>query len=1209
MNDNNYGEIFSKAVDTIVSAKLRSLEYDKTIVCTIEDDSNAQQGEYYVTDGSTKFFAYTSDTTLRKNTSVYVTIPQGDFSKQKLIVGKYTNNLEQFYTYRSPQENYIPIFNNLIGNPESEYSLIGNGEQSEVVIWASDANPQLTITDRIYISADFRSWIRASQGSYGLRLDLSTIEEDQTTNNYHFYLDSARDMYGNPYNFETYFLQEKLFDISSLTGKITYASLSFYQNKNFYDDSKNYIEPIGEEDLFVKDITLSFGYDLDRFDEDTVLLYTLDKTTYNDNYIDGVLNTERNKHLQVQFIQLDDNNIPHVYTTVEELPNDTVVHWYKYHLYENINDDIAGKFWEEITPAEGNTFNLTVRPSIGVNEEKYKVIIESISSSSVANKKKSDGDLQEKDSNGRYYYEYSSSELAEIIKKLQAEKFKSDNKEEITAQITKYQKYKTTIDDYERLRKLYKSKELIFRNEIPQADDATLSVLSGLKIECDNNGIFKLYDDTLFLRNTADAIKKRKLTVTYNRLITGEADLDTAEEITWYFPTTNTMIVTPEVGTDFTVDENNNIASNGKKKVDYGYTDNGTTFYITRQQEFNNDNNTITDDIIGTTQEQTTTQLFRIKNFYSAAFGNNTIRVSVQKNSVKYEASIDLFFGENGTSGTNATLVLSANSILSLSNRTITVTAVLYNEYNEPINIEDKVNFQWMSPSLMGQQAEISALIDGKSAVKISALDKEKNYWYNILVGKTNWKGKTLTSYLPLPFINIYDSFSYIGADRIIYNSFGSNPSYYKESYKIYGKDNIYWYVENSNNEDNKFYPKLDSTTNTLKPYNLFIEGLGYSHTVAQQNGNNILYIPILIIQNKYHSSVLNEWDGNLQIDEDNSTILSSMIGAGKKNSNNTFSGVLMGNISKAGETGTGLYGYDEGVQSFGFKVDGSGFLGNANAGRIEFSGKKGTIQSSNYSANQTGMQIDLKEGILKARNIGGNITINTKSGNQLFQVGNTEKTLLNIGDSNYYLQSNNYTSGSTGMRIDLNNGNIDINSGRISIGNGVFSVDANGNLHASNAEITGSITSSTITGGSISIGNGRFSVNSDGAVSCSNITVTGGTFSIGSTFKVSRSGALTASSVKISGEITATSGTIGGCKIENGTLNVDGINATNMKVWIDLDNTHDWFSVGQQLSDGARIRAQLAGRIGSLETDVSHLKDRVTALENKSSGSGSIIK
>ena len=114
MSENNYGEIFSHGVDTIVSAKLQSLEYDKTIVCTIEDDSNAQQGEYYVTDGSTKFFAYTNDTTLKKNTSVYVTIPQGNFSKQKLIIGKYTNNLEQFYTYRSPQENYIPIFNNLI---------------------------------------------------------------------------------------------------------------------------------------------------------------------------------------------------------------------------------------------------------------------------------------------------------------------------------------------------------------------------------------------------------------------------------------------------------------------------------------------------------------------------------------------------------------------------------------------------------------------------------------------------------------------------------------------------------------------------------------------------------------------------------------------------------------------------------------------------------------------------------------------------------------------------------------------------------------------------------------------------------------------------------------------------------------------------------------------------------------------------------------
>jgi hypothetical protein len=54
---------------------------------------------------------------------------------------------------------------------------------------------------------------------------------------------------------------------------------------------------------------------------------------------------------------------------------------------------------------------------------------------------------------------------------------------------------------------------------------------------------------------------------------------------------------------------------------------------------------------------------------------------------------------------------------------------------------------------------------------------------------------------------------------------------------------------------------------------------------------------PILISQNRYASSVLNHWDGKFKIDEKNGTILSTMVGAGYKNEDNTFSGVLMGDV------------------------------------------------------------------------------------------------------------------------------------------------------------------------------------------------------------------------------------------------------------------------------------------------------------------------
>jgi len=71
----------------------------------------------------------------------------------------------------------------------------------------------------------------------------------------------------------------------------------------------------------------------------------------------------------------------------------------------------------------------------------------------------------------------------------------------------------------------------------------------------------------------------------------------------------------------------------------------------------------------------------------------------------------------------------------------------------------------------------------------------------------------------------------------------------------------------------------------------------------------------------------LNSWDGNYQLDETNNTLMSAMLGAGIKNADNSFSGVLMGDISITDESsslsnsnplgtmaGLGLYGYYNGT-------------------------------------------------------------------------------------------------------------------------------------------------------------------------------------------------------------------------------------------------------------------------------------------------------
>lgn len=69
-----------------------------------------------------------------------------------------------------------------------------------------------------------------------------------------------------------------------------------------------------------------------------------------------------------------------------------------------------------------------------------------------------------------------------------------------------------------------------------------------------------------------------------------------------------------------------------------------------------------------------------------------------------------------------------------------------------------------------------------------------------------------------------------------------------------------------------------------------------------------------------------------------------------------------------------------------------------------------------------------------------------------------------------------------------------DIKGGTIHIGNN-FSVDSSGNMSASNASFSGSISGSTITGGTINIGNGNFTVDSNGNLHAATGTFTGSVY------------------------------------------------------------------------------------------------------------------
>lgn len=241
----------------------------------------------------------------------------------------------------------------------------------------------------------------------------------------------------------------------------------------------------------------------------------------------------------------------------------------------------------------------------------------------------------------------------------------------------------------------------------------------------------------------------------------------------------------------------------------------------------------------------------------------------------------------------------------------------------------------------------------------------------------------TIKGYFPIA-LNLQSSLiSYCsGPNSIYYNSAGGNPSYYNEAYRLYLntgtelKSNISWhsYIKGIAQEDSySLYPTIGQAADNyyLIPKLSYTKNADSGYCVYGLMGDLLLWVqPIIILQTNSFSSFINEWDGSFSLDEANNQLMSARLGAGRKNDDNTFSGVLLGDWTDKTEDGsisiTGVYGFDRNIQSYGLREDGSAFFGKAGAGRINFNGDLGVIYSGNFDGKAVLVK---KENLLKNSN------------------------------------------------------------------------------------------------------------------------------------------------------------------------------------------------------------------------------------------------
>lgn len=993
----------------IANSSVDKVKFDSTIECTIIDATDKLIGKYKVKNESyAEFYAYSQITTYNKDDKVYVQIPKGDYNSTKFIVGKKTDkNEDKPYNFVNPFNTFIDLTGNFFvakDNNKEIWSILANGNEKEIEITPKGG---ITFTDeqqgftRLGLRADFRAWLETLgvvSGNYGLKLNIYGIKDDTADN-----IKKIEESIKN--NGEVPLIASIELDTNDMYGN-PYNFEGYYSQEIVIDTSavaKIYNIKIY---LYQKGNFKDSNNDLISYANDFNMSVPPNNIFVKDIYMGLGISADEIENEYVRLYSLDGST--YVIDDKGQIDSKTIrLKW--------VHFDEDGNRVQIIEHKKDDTFEVRWyiyefgAPSADEYSGVYWTAIE--------------------DNKNNFYYKL---------------KPRSNKNQEQVKVIILYNG------------KVYRSNIITFNNEKQVPNDATIDSLNALSIYCEDqtNGNYLIYNQANYLMNRSDGKISRKLTLhfdskTYaitNGIIgknqNGESKLVEAQRVIWQIPIKNTMLNfgIKDDGTDATYKEIVIDLTNENVNVSPG--------------EFSLD--------------------YTINTFYSANKSNNTVIAKVEKDGIVYTAIKDFTFGQAGTNGTDCTLVIDMVAHESLNNKVFTAIrsgvrdkyifkAQLYN--NEGKEVTNFNNCTWTWKFMTGSTVNNIALTDPTmepytekfyKQLSVNTTNSIMNNLIILQVTLSGWGDYDLTAYYPVP-ITTLDNAYINGPTEVIYLSNGE-PTFSKEPYKLFvnGKvdNDATWSIYPTESTD-KFIGKIKYNDKKkeyrLSPMNFYVDGVSVYGVQGKQNGNVVWSQPILVIQNKYPSAMVNKWDGQLNIDSDNNFIGVVQIAAGKKENNNTFTGVLMGSFGdgKADSSlskNTGVYGYYQGKQVYALKDDGTATFGKSGNGQIEIKGDSGKIKSAGYD-NGNGLLIDLLNN--KIDGIKNNKSVFQLSQREPFLEINTPvensnqtpTTLLSVGASTYYLQSKNYNaSTNTGTYFNLNTGNITTNN--ITVNSGTFKDD-----------------------------------------------------------------------------------------------------------------------------------------------------------------------
>ena len=1109
----DFAESILDAVDIITDQKLKEAKFDRTIQATVLSCTSNTKGEYRCKYQDSKFLAYTSnpDITYSENALVYILIPGNDWDATKTILGTVDKLGVDYIANISNKEYFDPIGENVVDNQHFALHLQSwYGTRSFTVydkeqdINLIDLNTEkisdyFTQKEAEYFYVQMKVWSNIdktqSYGRYGIKITTKNASKGFE----HTYVYNSDSMEGEPRNFIVPSVQNNVknpFQIDTTLEKNTAIN-------DFGEISKIelFVESFREEedhdyDIIISEIQLTALHQLTEMDmTDGYLSIITPKGSvfYNDNNniipsflqligqvrLNGIIAEDTD--IKFYWFRQDarvygGSSFEYLYCPIAGTNNNG------WACLNNSRLDNGIRIWDsglseldlkpEDIPTKKMLYKCVAIYDDIVMEREITILNKaaqydiSISSSEGYSFTQSQGETIltcniEPEPSQEYQHYWASIGSEGIFSTYGWDK----NSDTIEAKsIIDYTRYICTI--YALNQFLGSAMVTLVNSDQVAAGTYHLSIANGSQLfKYDTEGQSPASD----IHTYPQVIPK--LEVDFSDLQGNQLSREEvlrSTNIKWYFPKDNTMLIPPEI----------------EGYEPYEYTDESGKTYLVYENFYD----------IG----------YTIEDDYDWTKLDNQIKLSVSFNGVNYSSITNLLFtkeGSLGTNGTKYTCKIAPNSTTTFNDTRVFITELSTGNYSFnfaypngefPFKVKvwkgsELIYSSWDHQVQNGIDINITwDICDGntESFYEVNA----PNFTYkgfpqtipsnfnNLLRATINISGtddaKIIYDFLPIGVVKILnpalDTYNiglykqdniYSGFTTVVYNTDGENPLYDEK------KDNPFRpVVINYNGEDvtdnynilqtfvgtDLVHEDEDDPTSRIVPVE-FYTGLQVCNAVVYRVSSNfIIYAPVAFLYNRYGLSALNAWDGtHINIDENSGYIYAPQMGAGQKESDNSFTGVLLGKVDIPNSTDkVGFMAYGHGTRTVFIDAETGKAEFGSGGGKIVIdpsssTGDDACIYGGGYELdNETGMVINLTtpyikwgngnfevdaDGLIKAINV----TLKNSNNSTYFSI-NQHGLLIDVGSTGTYDNPNPPSSGH--RKLVLYNSNVNPTASAIAI-------------------------------------------------------------------------------------------------------------------------------------------------------------------------------